>query len=122
MLGGFLSDIDWRYPFLVYLSGLPILLIAYLMLFEPPRDNEQIHTESQSEHATEQKFHFWSFVPIYAFCFYAMSMFYVAPTQIPNFITQYLGKSGDLVGREFGSEFDLHSNHFFILSAFASAI
>lgn len=103
MLGGFLSDIDWRYPFLVYLSGLPILFVAYFMLFEPPRGNTQDQSKSQSEYAgatniTDQKFHFWYFLPIYAFCFYAMSMFYIAPTQIPHFITQYLGKSGDLVG------------------------
>ncbi|KUE73927.1 hypothetical protein AUQ37_01055 [Candidatus Methanomethylophilus sp. 1R26] len=30
MLGGFLADIDWKSPFLVYAIGVPILLFAFL--------------------------------------------------------------------------------------------
>ncbi|WII08761.1 MFS transporter [Methanomassiliicoccales archaeon LGM-DZ1] len=33
MLGGFLADIDWKSPFLVYAIGVPILLFAFLGIY-----------------------------------------------------------------------------------------
>lgn len=94
ILGGVLSDIDWRYPFLVYTSGFFILLLAMFMLFEPQRSVPKTQ-QSQVEHAS---FNFLKFLPIYLFSFYAMSMFYVVPTQIPHFIVHNLNKSGNYIG------------------------
>ncbi|WP_334085968.1 MFS transporter [Helicobacter typhlonius] len=93
VLGGALSDIDWRYPFLVYTSGFVIFALALIMLFEPQRN-----IPKPSAAQTKTNFNFFRFLPIYAFAFYAMSMFYVVPTQIPHFITHNLGKNGNLVG------------------------
>ena len=114
ILGGFLSDLDWRYPFLVYLSGLGILILAMCNLYEPERkahkklDSKMSGKSSestlqqgdmpQSSALQAEKFSLWKFLPIYVFSFYAMSMFYAIPTQIPHFITHELGKSGDLIG------------------------
>nr|WP_317403992.1 MFS transporter [uncultured Helicobacter sp.] len=92
VLGGVLSDVDWRYPFLVYTSGFLILLLAVFVLFEPKRN------VSAPISKNEAKFNFFRFLPIYLFSFYAMSMFYVMPTQIPHFITHNLNKSGNLIG------------------------
>lgn len=91
VLGGVLSDIDWRYPFLVYISGFVILILALIMLFEPKRNAPKSDVKMVN-------FNFFKFVPIYIFSFYAMSMFYVMPTQIPHFITHNLNKSGNLIG------------------------
>ncbi|MCX2717696.1 MFS transporter [Helicobacter sp. MIT 21-1697] len=91
VLGGVLSDIDWRYPFLVYLSGFIILILAFIMLFEPKRNASKSDVKAVN-------FSFFKFAPIYLFSFYAMSMFYVMPTQIPHFITHNLNKSGNLIG------------------------
>lgn len=92
VLGGVLSDVDWRYPFLVYTSGFLILLMAVFVLFEPQRNVPTPVSKNES------KFNFFRFLPIYLFSFYAMSMFYVMPTQIPHFITHNLNKSGNLIG------------------------
>ena len=86
-----LSDIDWRYPFLVYLSGFIILILALVMLFEPKRNVSKSDVKAVN-------FNLFKFAPIYLFSFYAMSMFYVMPTQIPHFITHNLNKSGNLIG------------------------
>lgn len=91
VLGGVLSDIDWRYPFLVYLSGFIILILALVMLFEPKRNVSKSDVKAVN-------FNLFKFAPIYLFSFYAMSMFYVMPTQIPHFITHNLNKSGNLIG------------------------
>lgn len=93
ILGGALSDLNWRYPFLVYTSGFVIFICAFFMLFEPQRNTLK---SNSTQKAT--RFNFFKFLPIYAFSFYAMSMFYVMPTQIPHFITHNLGKSGNLIG------------------------
>lgn len=92
VLGGILSDMDWRYPFLVYTSGLVILLMAVFVLFEPSRGMVV------STNTSVTKFNILRFLPIYLFSFYAMSMFYVMPTQMPHFITHNLNKSGNLIG------------------------
>lgn len=93
VLGGILSDVDWRYPFLVYASGFAIFLLALFVLFEPQRNIPKTNTTQEKIH-----FNFFKFLPIYVFSFYAMSMFYVVPTQIPHFITHTLNKSGNLIG------------------------
>ena len=36
IIGGLLANISWKYPFLVYLSGIFILIYAIFKLFEPP--------------------------------------------------------------------------------------
>ncbi|RDU65676.1 MFS transporter [Helicobacter sp. MIT 14-3879] len=91
IMGGFLSNIDWRYPFLVYLLGFIIFAFAFKVLFEPQRLHKQI---SQSN----EKFNFIKFLPIYIISFFAMSMFYIIPTQAPFFITHILNKGGELIG------------------------
>ena len=109
VLGGVLSDVDWRYPFLVYTSGFLILLLAVFVLFEPQRN---VPTPVSKN---ELKFHFFRFLPIYLFSFYAMSMFYVMPTQIPHFITHNLNKSGNSYRCEFGGKLTLHGFSFTFL-------
>lgn len=96
ILGGYLSNLDWRYPFLAYLLGIAILVYAFFMLFEPQRHH--IKKENDTSAPTKQEFHFAKFIPVYLLGIFCMAMFYVAPTQLPAFIIQTLHKEGSSVG------------------------
>ncbi|WP_180762758.1 MFS transporter [Helicobacter sp. 12S02232-10] len=95
-LGGYLSSIDWRYPFLAYLLGIAIAIFAYTKLFEPHRKKtKKTHKEVEG---SNQKFNFLMFLPVYLLVFFCMVAYYISPTQIPFFIVHNLGKNGDIVG------------------------
>lgn len=91
ILGGILSNIDWRFPFLVYLLGFAILGFAYKNLFEPNKSYKKVNNNYS-------KFNIFTFLPIYFISFFGMSMFYIVPTQIPFFITDILNKDNFLIG------------------------
>lgn len=93
IMGGFLSNINWRYPFLVYILGFVIFIFAFIILFEPQK-NKKISLN----HADSNKFNFFTFLPIYMLSFFGMSLFYIVPTQIPFMIINVLHKSGEYVG------------------------
>lgn len=96
ILGGYLSNLDWRYPFLAYLLGIVILIYALFMLFEPERHHTKKETDADVH--IKEKFHFAKFIPVYLLGIFCMAMFYVAPTQLPAFIIQTLHKDGSSVG------------------------
>ncbi|PAF54227.1 MFS transporter [Helicobacter sp. 13S00482-2] len=97
ILGGYLSNLDWRYPFLAYLLGVVILIFAIFMLFEPIREvNAKKDTDLLND--SDRKFNFLKFVPVYLLGIFCMAMFYVAPTQLPSFIINTLGMDGSKVG------------------------
>ncbi|PAF47107.1 MFS transporter [Helicobacter sp. 12S02634-8] len=94
ILGGYLSSLDWRYPFLAYLFGLLILIFAFLMLFEPARHRPNNDVNGQKS----EKFSIVKFLPVYFLGVFCMAMFYIAPTQLPFFITHTLGMDSAYVG------------------------
>jgi MFS family permease len=49
--GGFLAGVHWRYPFLLYLSGLAVFVLAWFVCWEPHRDRA-----SAQEHAVAMPF------------------------------------------------------------------
>ncbi len=91
-LGGLLASIDWRYPFLVYLLGLGNFIFALLFLFEPKwlkKTKQAMPLESIS---------IWHILPILLIAFFTMVAYYISPTQIPFFITNYLHKNPQIIG------------------------
>ncbi|MDO7252970.1 MFS transporter [Helicobacter cappadocius] len=93
MMGGYLSNIDWRYPFLAYLLGIAIMILAIFVLFEPVR-----HSIEKKDTHIKENFDFVKFVPVYLLGVFCMAMFYVAPTQLPSFIINTLQMNGSKVG------------------------
>ncbi|PAF50583.1 MFS transporter [Helicobacter sp. 13S00477-4] len=93
ILGGYLSNLDWRYPFLAYLLGFLILFLALAMLFEPKH-----HLDTTNHIQKSKKANIIKFIPVYLLAFFSMAMFYVAPTQLPFFITHTLGMESSYVG------------------------
>ncbi|PAF41916.1 MFS transporter [Helicobacter sp. 11S02596-1] len=92
--GGYLSSLDWRYPFLTYLLGILTLAFAFFMLFEPKRHYH--NTENPIEE--KQKFSIIKFLPVYFLGIFCMAIFYIAPTQLPFFITHTLGMESAYAG------------------------
>ena len=92
ILGGYLANLNWKYPFLVYLLGFLILLFATLNLFEPIRHTHHIQKSSTTS------FDFKKFILIYFLAIFSMICFYIAPTQIPFFMIHNLGMRQSSIG------------------------
>lgn len=94
-LGGYLSSFDWRFPFLVYLLGFLVFIFAYFYLFEP-RIEARFKVAAQT--SSQSHFSFFLFLPIYLLAFGTMVTYYISPTQIPFFITDYLHQDPKIIG------------------------
>ncbi len=86
--GGLLSDIDWRYPFGIYLVGIVIAIFVSKYLYE---------VEFQPTNGEEEQLK-TSLIPIYFLAFLLMVIFYILPTQIPFLIINVFHASGALTG------------------------
>lgn len=89
MGGGFLSDINWRLPFGIYLIGIVLLPLALYNLkevkIEDDKDSQSIHVNS-------------NMLFIYFLAFFFMLIFFILPTQIPFLIIEKFQASGLLAG------------------------
>lgn len=86
--GGFLSDMNWRYPFLIYIIGL--ILIPFVVKFLG--DRETILHDESDENLNSRLF------GIYLLAFFLMLIFYILPTQIPFLIINKFEASGTMTG------------------------
>jgi len=92
-LAGYLSALSWRYPFLVYFLGFVFFILASIYLFEPKTPKHALHESHSNE-----PFRIWAFIPVYFMGFFVMVTYFVSPTRLPFFITQYLHESPKIVG------------------------
>lgn len=86
--GGILSDINWRYPFGIYMIGFFILPMVVAFLSEP----KNILNEQNSEETTA------NLKLIYFLAFLMMLIFYTLPTQMPFLMMNHFGASGTQTG------------------------
>lgn len=89
-LGGFLADIGWRVPFLIYLSAFAILPLVVFSLTEPNTVDVEQNSSLIDEASTQLPWGTIAF--IYALTFFTMMAFYMIPVQLP-FYLQTLGQS-----------------------------
>ena len=79
-LGGFLADITWRMPFLIYLVALLLLPLVLLLLPEPNRTSQSTTSQSSMEPVD---------LPLklvgltYVIAFLTQIVFYMIPVQLP---------------------------------------
>lgn len=78
--GGFLADISWRSPFLIYGFSIVVLLLAMRYLYEPNRE-----TSVQSLLPDKLP---PILVLVYAVAFVGMILFYMLPVQIPFLLNE----------------------------------
>ncbi len=76
-LGGFLADIDWRIPFLIYVSSLIILPLTYMYLKEPIKQSDEKKIEVKSSKAPD--FIWLIFINVMLMWI----LFFIVPIQIP---------------------------------------
>lgn len=87
--GGFLSDINWRLPFGIYLIGFLLLPMAIYFLHEVSKDklieNEELVIPT-------------NLIGVYFLGFFYMLIFFILPTQIPFLIIDTFEGSGKMAG------------------------
>lgn len=86
--GGVLADINWRYPFGIYLVG--FLLFPLVAKFLEETKITIIEEDAINLNAGLFK--------IYTLAFFLMLIFYILPTQIPFLIINHFGASSTLAG------------------------
>ncbi len=93
--GGLLSDIGWRYPFLIYAIGVVFIPLVWLFLKEPQHYGGAIEDESIQPRL----------MGIYILAFVLMLIFYILPTQVPFLIINHFHASGSFTGFIIASAF-----------------
>jgi len=86
--GGILADINWRYPFGIYLIG--FILAPFVMKFL--KNTTTYVEEEMQEHLSSNLF------GIYFLAFLLMLFFYILPTQMPFLVINKFGASGTMTG------------------------
>jgi len=80
-MGGFLADIGWRYPFLIYFFAFLVLPGVVMFLYEP-----HIRKNAKNDPNDKEKTVMTSFklvLSIYGLAFFGMLVFYMVPVQLP---------------------------------------
>jgi MFS family permease len=86
--GGLLSDIGWRFPFGIYLTGLLFIPLVLHFIVEPAHHSETAPAEDNTGRLRG----------IYLLAFVLMLIFYILPTQMPFLMINHFGASGALTG------------------------
>ena len=93
--GGALSDINWRFPFAIYVIG--FLLIPFVFKYLHEYTSESVQDDGQDINAN-----LWG---IYFLAFLLMTLFFILPTQMPFLIINHFGMSGAITGSIIASAF-----------------
>ena len=94
--GGFLADVTWQTPFLIYLIALVMVPFAMVALFEPKRQ-----AVAQDDGATDQAgsgFPFNRLVIVYITAFIMMTVFMMMAVQLPFLLEVVAGASATQSG------------------------
>ncbi|MEA5583134.1 MFS transporter [Nodularia harveyana UHCC-0300] len=99
-VGGFIADINWRFPFLIYLFSWLLLPGIIWVLYEPvsaPTQNPSITSPSDVDQ-TEVKTPFKLLGLIYGSALILQIVFYMIPVQLPFYLGQLSGASASQSG------------------------
>ena len=96
--GGTLAEISWRTPFLVYLIGIPILIMAILSMREPRMsEHDKDEIADIVAHEKYRKADYKIVALCYISIFFCMNLVFLLPTSIP-IVLSGLGVSSSIVG------------------------
>jgi MFS family permease len=93
-LAGYLTDINWRFPFGIYAFSLLVLILAYNYLYEPKSESAITNNTTLSSIQIDKK----TIYTIYFSAFIGIVMFYILPLQIPFYIKTLGYKSSSMSG------------------------
>jgi MFS family permease len=83
-LGGFVADLNWRFPFLIYLMALLLLPCAFFFLPEPQRNSPATATTD----TTKPSLPLAPVVITYSIALISQIVFYLIPVQLPFYLKQ----------------------------------
>lgn len=93
-LGGFLADVNWRMPFLIYLLALLILPLVVLVLPEPNRTEV-----GQNAGVDATEVFPWQIASLtYLAAFLSQIVFYLIPVQLPFYLKQLVNATASQSG------------------------
>jgi MFS family permease len=83
-VGGLVADLNWRFPFLIYLSAWAVLIAIILTLYEPNRkaDNQIV----DSSNPNQPMLPIGVLAMIYGVAFFYIAVFYLIPVQLPFYL------------------------------------
>lgn len=95
-IGGVLTDINWRFPFLIYAVSLIVFLMAWLSVSEPRR-------QKTSDSVTLKGISLVRSIPkqviiVYVIALFSFAVFYMIPVQLPFMLSALEGVSNTGVG------------------------
>lgn len=94
--GGFLSDINWRFPFGIYFIGL--VLLPFVILFLKEKKIESTQEELSIDIGKNM-------LLVYVLAFIYMLLFFILPTQIPFLLIEKFEASGKMAGTVIATAF-----------------
>lgn len=95
-IGGFSADLNWRFPFLIYLSAWPIMLAIATTLFEP---NRQVNNQNKdSSKVNQPNMPIGVLAMIYGVALFYMVAFYLIPVQLPFYLKNLSNASASASG------------------------
>lgn len=84
-LGGFLAELGWQFPFLLYLAGALVLGLAMLVLYEPERPARTLEEEAGNGPP------FGFLAVIYGIALAGNICFFTVPVQMPFYLQGHFG-------------------------------
>ncbi len=95
-LGGFLADLNWRYPFLIYLVAWLFLPLIVLVLPEPARTH--VNGADSLAIAAPEATPWLLLLLTYGIALITQIVFYMIPVQLPFFLQQLTGANASQSG------------------------
>lgn len=95
-VGGFVADLNWRFPFLIYLSAWAILGAIALTLYEPKRETNNPTKDSAT--ITQPSMPIPVLAMIYGISLFYMVAFYLIPVQLPFYLKNLSNSSAAASG------------------------
>lgn len=92
--GGLLADLNWRFPFLIYLAAFLIFPFVLLLIVEPDRTVSARNYDSSKNLVMPAKL----LVLIFAVALVGQVIFYMIPVQMPFYLKSKLAASPKLSG------------------------
>lgn len=97
MLSGYLTNYAWQYAFLVYGSGIIVIFLCVMFLFEPSIKKAK-ETTAKDSMKNNAKNSYKAFFPVYFIGFFIMVAYYLAGIEFPHYIEDVLGLEPKYIG------------------------
>ncbi|MFM2312889.1 MAG: Bacillibactin exporter [Cyanobacteriota bacterium] len=97
IIGGISADFNWRFPFLIYLSSLAVLILIAIALYEPELDKKRVTKSNLAPKLTKE-----SLGIIYALAMTYMVAYYLIFVQLPFYLKEISNASAAESGMALG--------------------